>query len=206
MLRTSVELDGLLSPFSVDILWWRKGPNGKTHHRVANRHWISYKITFNDFACCLRVLPTCLLLPDLTQNISFFPLFFPLFLSVCLAFSALFSVCLGLCFSLQKSVLQQLDSSGWRQFVCAGRSPHSPSGPQLHQPHHRGSFQRPQGLAYPVSKAASTAITKPQTTTSDPLITVLPLLKLRLRSATWEQWRLRCLILVLSLVIFDISV
>lgn len=76
------------------------------------------------------------------------PIFFP----------PLFS--LGPWFSLQKSVVQQLNSSGWRHSVCAGRSPHSASGPQLHQPHHRGSLQGPQGPASSVSKAAPIAVTK----------------------------------------------
>lgn len=75
--------------------------------------------------------------------------------------------------SFQKSVIQQLDSFRWRKFVCAGRSPHSPTGPQLHQSHHRGSLQRPQGLTHPVSTPSAT----PQVTRDGLLITFLLLLK-----------------------------
>lgn len=72
-----------------------------------------------------EVWPTCRLRPDLTRTIS------PS--------------------SLQKSVVQQLDSPGRGHPVCAGRPPHSAAGPQLHQPHHRGSLQGPQGPAQSVS-------------------------------------------------------
>lgn len=85
-----------------------------------------------------------------TEHFSFFPL--PLSSSSpSLSAYALPSVCLVLCFALQESVVQQLDSSGRRQPGCAGGPPLSPSGTQLHQPHHRGSLQRPQGRTHSVS-------------------------------------------------------
>lgn len=127
------------------------------------------KFMFNVTVCCLRVLPNYCLLLDLTQNISLtsHPFFSSLSLHLCLC--PLF--CLGLCFTLQKSVIQQLDSPGWRQFVCAGRSPHSPPGPQLHQPHHRRSLQRPQGRTHPVSTHSPILLLPSPKTPNNPLIT-----------------------------------
>lgn len=54
------------------------------------------KFKYNDVASCLSILPTCHLLPDLTQNISLSsPCFFPLFLSVPFFLSASRSVSLS---------------------------------------------------------------------------------------------------------------
>ena len=125
--------------------------NGKTHHRMAIDTGSAMKFKYNDVASCLSILPTCHLLPDLTQNISLsFPFYSPSFSpSLCLPLS--FFLCLMLKFPLKQSVVQQLDSSGWRQSGCTGGSPHPSSGPQLHQPHHGGSLQRTQGRTCSVS-------------------------------------------------------
>lgn len=81
-------------------------------------------------------------------------------------------VLLSLRLSLQESVAQQLDSSGRRQSGCARGSPLSPSGAQLHQPHHRGSLQRPQGRTHSVSNSPPA---RPVHHTPNPLIIVWPL-------------------------------
>lgn len=154
------------------------------------------KLKYNDVASGLSGLPT-------------FQTSHRIFLSVCSVFFLTFSLCLPLSsssvsisFSLQEFVLQQFNSSGWRESGSARGSPHPPAGPQLYQPHQRGSLQRPQGFTHPVSTPAhpQPPLPSPKQT---PNSLIMPLLTIRLRRATWEQWKLRCLILFFAWVTFD---
>lgn len=104
--------------------------------------WLGRQLRCEAWKCKCGDVTCWQLLLDLTQNISF--------LSSTSA-SVLFSVWPVLFLSLQESVLQQPDSSGWRQSGCVGGSPHPPSGSQLYQPHHRRGLQGPQGRTCLVS-------------------------------------------------------
>lgn len=133
---------------------------------------------YADVLSCFSVLPTHHLFSgphtvhfyifSISNSLSFFLCF----LCICSYFTFSFPLSLSVSYSvpcsLQKSVVQQLDSSGWRKPGCVRGSEHSPSGPQLHQPHHRGSLQRPQGCTHLVStpqrtppSGTLTTITKP---------------------------------------------